>query len=169
MTSYLLLVLPAVASALLASHAPLARPVAQRTVQPPRQNRAAVRMLDPSLAADASTALVQSVQTNPGLAVWDGHTLDTLIPDLMHTTVYATVGLLGAYVTQVRCRKILVLQLLRVFAAYILLTARKNKSLSLVCDRVPKATRLRMTTSSASSARSRAAGRRRGGCGRATR
>ena len=56
-------------------------------------------LLDPSLAADASAALVLPGET--GLAPWDGHTLSTLVPDLLHTTVYATLGLMGAYVTQV--------------------------------------------------------------------
>ena len=33
-------------------------------------------------------------------SAWDSHTLDTLVPDLFHTTMYATLGLMGAYVTQ---------------------------------------------------------------------
>ena len=70
---------------------------------PSTARRAASRitlLLDPSLAADASAALVPAA-ASPGLAPWDAHTLSTLWPDMIHTTIYATVGLMGAYVTQV--------------------------------------------------------------------
>jgi hypothetical protein len=69
---------------------------------PSTARRAASRitlLLDPSLAADASAALVPAA-VSPGLAPWDAHTLSTLWPDMIHTTIYATVGLMGAYVTQ---------------------------------------------------------------------
>jgi hypothetical protein len=56
-------------------------------------------VLDPSLAADASAALMPVV--HEGWAPWDAHDLAHLGPDLIHTTIYATLGLMGAYVTQV--------------------------------------------------------------------
>ena len=56
-------------------------------------------MVDPSLAADATAAVANAGAS--GLAPWDGHTLSTLWSDEWHTMIYATLGLMGAYVTQV--------------------------------------------------------------------
>ena len=57
-------------------------------------------MIDVSAAADTVAAIVPAGPS--GMAPWDAHTLSTLWPDLFHTTVYATLGLVGAYVTQAR-------------------------------------------------------------------
>ena len=61
-----------------------------------------LRLVDASLAADTSAALVPAAQSSLTIweSAWDSHTLDTLVPDLFHTTMYATLGLMGAYVTQ---------------------------------------------------------------------
>ena len=61
-----------------------------------------LRLVDASLAADTSAALVPAAQSSLTIweSAWDSHTLDTLVPDLLHTTMYAGLGLLGAYVTQ---------------------------------------------------------------------
>ena len=80
--------------------AALGRPSLARTTSPQRA-ASCIRMLDPSLAADASAAIVPAVESGIWEASWDAHTLDTLWPDLIHTTIYATLGLVGAYVTQV--------------------------------------------------------------------
>jgi hypothetical protein len=58
----------------------------------------AVCMLDPSLAADASAAIVPSL--DPTSPVYDPHTLSNLGSDLWQTAIVAWVGLMGAYVTQ---------------------------------------------------------------------
>lgn len=64
-----------------------------------------VAMVDPSLvAADASAALVSGSVYNPLELT---HTLDTLPQDLWQTVIIAWVGLMGAYVTQVRLRLLL--------------------------------------------------------------
>ena len=61
-----------------------------------------LRLVDASLAVDTSAALVPAAQSSLTIweSAWDSHTLDTLVPDLFHTTMYATLGLMGAYVTQ---------------------------------------------------------------------
>lgn len=58
------------------------------------------RMLDASLAADA---IVSSSSVLPVYVPSDfGHTLDNLVPDMFNTAMIAGLGLMGAYVTQVR-------------------------------------------------------------------
>ena len=61
---------------------------------------AAIRMLDPSLAADTSAAI--STSLDPTSPTYDPHVLSNLGSDLWQTAIVAWVGLMGAYVTQVR-------------------------------------------------------------------
>ena len=96
----LLVVLPMLAAAL--------RPALRAARPVPAAGRLISRLpaprmlLDPNLAADASSVLAPAAQS--GLAAWDSHTLSSLWDDEIHTTIYAALGLAGAYATQARCR-----------------------------------------------------------------
>ena len=92
-----LLVLLAPASAMRAS--PAAMPCSSG---PAASHRPAVQMVDPALMADASAMLLPALVGSP-MAIdpnYDPHTLSNLGPDIFNTCVLATVGLMGAYVTQ---------------------------------------------------------------------
>ena len=72
-----------------------------------RAPRAAATMLDPSIVADAATSAADSVSavgslSNGVLPAEQGHGLANLGADLLNTAMVATLGLMGAYVTQVR-------------------------------------------------------------------
>jgi hypothetical protein len=61
-----------------------------------------IRMVDPALVAESSTALLPALVGAPAAIDphYDPHTMANLVPDLFNTCLLATVGLLGAYVTQ---------------------------------------------------------------------
>ena len=79
---------------------PTAVPAARASTAVRRASR--VCLVDPLLAADATAALAPVAQSGLWEASWDAHNMDTLGSDLVHTTIYATLGLMGAYVTQAR-------------------------------------------------------------------
>ena len=61
-----------------------------------------ILMVDPALVAESSTALLPALVGAPAAIDphYDPHTMANLVPDLFNTCLLATVGLLGAYVTQ---------------------------------------------------------------------
>ena len=58
-------------------------------------------MIDPSAVTDAAASIVPVAESGLWEAPWDSHTLSSLWDDEFHTLIYAALGLVGAYVTQV--------------------------------------------------------------------
>ena len=79
-------------------------------VQVPRvaARTAPLRLLDASLAADAVLSAGGALPI-PVYVPANPHTLDNLIPDMFNTAMVAGLGLMGAYVTKVRCTRICML------------------------------------------------------------
>ena len=61
-----------------------------------------IRMVDPALVAESSSTILPALIGAPAAIDphYDPHTLSNLVPDIFNTCLLATVGLMGAYVTQ---------------------------------------------------------------------
>ena len=59
-------------------------------------------MVDPALVAESSSTILPALIGAPAAIDphYDPHTLSNLVPDIFNTCLLATVGLMGAYVTQ---------------------------------------------------------------------